>query len=305
VTLNGKQAVLMDAPPDKEDTAPFVTVAQILRGLGLSAPEILAQDAGRGFLLLEDLGDDTYTRVLARGGEEEMLYSLALETLIHLHQKFPVRDQVPEYTAEKMLSEATLLIDYFWPAIKGQPCPESERALFQGLWRNALTHAFAVPSSLVLRDYHVDNLIHLPDRDGVAACGLLDFQDAVIGPISYDLVSLFEDARRDVPLDMAKALMQRYFQAFPTVSTDAFGLSYAVMGVQRATKIIGIFTRLDRRDSKSGYLRHIPRTWSWLEGGLSHPMLRDLKVWYDLNFPPDLRTAPECLPGSQPAETEE
>ncbi|MDF1749375.1 MAG: phosphotransferase [Alphaproteobacteria bacterium] len=291
-----RRAVLMDAPPDKEDTRPFVTVAQILRDLGLSAPEILAQDAEQGFLLLEDLGDDTYTRVLARGGDEAMLYSLALETLIHLQQHFPVRDQVPDYTLEKMMSEASLLTDYFWPAMKGHPCPESEKALFQGLWRNALSHAFAVPSSLVLRDYHVDNLIHLPGRPGVAACGLLDFQDAVIGPISYDLVSLFEDARRDVPLDMAKSLMQRYFQAFPTVSKDALALSYAVLGVQRATKIIGIFTRLDRRDGKSGYLRHIPRTWRWLEGGLSHPMLRDLKAWYDVNFPPDMRIAPESQP---------
>lgn len=298
VRLSDRQAVLMDAPPDKEDTRPFVTVAQILRNLGLSAPEILAQDADQGFLLLEDLGDDTYTRVLARGGDEAALYALALETLIHLHQTFPVRDQVPPYTIDKMMSEATLLIDYFWPAIKGQPCPEAERVLFQGLWRNALDHAFAVPSSLVLRDYHVDNLIHLPDRDGVAACGLLDFQDAVIGPISYDLVSLFEDARRDVPLDMAKALMRRYFQAFPALPPDALALSYAVMGAQRATKIIGIFTRLDRRDSKPGYLRHIPRTWRWLDGGLSHPMLRDLKSWYDLHFPPDLRLAPDSQSGT-------
>ena len=275
-----------------------MTVAQILRDLGLSAPEILAQDADQGFLLLEDLGDDTYTRVLARGGDEAMLYALALETLIHLQQTFPVRDQVPDYTLDKMMSEASLLTDYFWPAMKGQPCPESEKALFQGLWRNALSHAFAVPSSLVLRDYHVDNLIHLPDRQGVAACGLLDFQDAVIGPISYDLVSLFEDARRDVPLDMAKSLMQRYFEAFPAVSKDALALSYAVLGVQRATKIIGIFTRLDRRDGKSGYLRHIPRTWRWLEGGLSHPMLRDLKAWYDVNFPADIRIAPENQPGT-------
>lgn len=292
VKLGDAGAVLMDAPPDKEDVRPFVAVARLLRGLGLSAPEILAEDPERGFLLLEDLGDDTYTRVLARGGDEYALYSLATDTLIHLQSRFAVQDQVPEYTKQKLLDEAALLIDWTWPAIKGAPCPEPERALFLGLWRNALDHAFAVPSSLVLRDYHVDNLVHLPDRDGVAACGLLDFQDAVIGPVTYDLVSLFEDARRDVDRSLAQRLMRRYLSAFPAMPRDAFALSYAVLGAQRATKIVGIFTRLDRRDGKSGYLRHIPRTWSWMEGGLTHPMLRDLKAWYDANFPPSQRRAP-------------
>ncbi|WP_420419084.1 aminoglycoside phosphotransferase family protein [Pacificispira sp.] len=292
VELGGRRAVLMDAPPDKEDVRPFVTVSKLLTAQGLSAPEILAEDPQNGFLLLEDLGDDTYTRVLARGGDEYELYSLATDTLIRLQRDFRSAAQVPDYSRDKLAAEADLLIDWFWPAVKGSPCPEPDRAVFRGLWQNALGHAFAVPSSLVLRDYHVDNLIHLPDRTAEAACGLLDFQDAVIGPVTYDLVSLFEDARRDVPHALANGLIRRYLNAFPAMPRDAFALSYAVMGVQRATKIVGIFTRLDRRDGKSGYLRHIPRTWGWLEGGLRHPMLRDLKEWYDMNFPSDLRRAP-------------
>lgn len=289
---NGNTAVLMDAPPDKEDIGPFVTVAEVLRGLGLSAPAILAQDATNGFLLLEDLGDDTYTRVLARGGEDYPLYELATDTLIHLHRRFRGAADIPDYTTELLLNEAALLIDWYWPAVKGAPCPEPERAMYLGLWRNALTHAHAVPSSLVLRDYHVDNLVHLPDREGVSACGLLDFQDAVIGPVTYDLVSLFEDARRDVDPLMASGLLRRYLSEMPTVERDAFALSYAVLGAQRAAKVIGIFTRLDRRDGKSKYLPHIPRCWRWLEGDLTHPMLRDLKAWFDAAFPPAQRIAP-------------
>lgn len=293
VRLDGRQAVLMDAPPEKEDTAPFVTVTGLLTDLGLSAPLLLASDPVKGFLLLEDLGDDTYTKVLARGGDEYELYRLATDTLIRLQRDFRPAEQVPDYTVDLLMREVELLIDWFWPAIKGEPCPDHEKALFQGLWRNALDHAFAVPSSLVLRDYHVDNLIHLPDRDGEAACGLLDYQDAVIGPVTYDLVSLFEDARRDVPHSLANGLMRHYLNAFPAMPRDAFSLSYAVLGVQRATKIVGIFTRLDRRDGKPAYLRHIPRTWRWLEGGLRHPMLHDLKNWYDMAFPEALRRAPD------------
>lgn len=293
VTLRGRSAVLMDAPPDKENVRPFITVDRLLRGLGLSAPVIRAEDVQQGFLLLEDLGDDTYTRVLAQGGNEYELYSLATGALVTLHAKFRPNGQVPDYTADLLMREAELLIDWYWPAIKGSACSEPDRALFTGLWRNALDHAYAVPSSLVLRDYHVDNMLHLPDRYGVQACGLLDFQDAVIGPVTYDLVSLFEDARRDVPPAMASDLIEQYLQQFPTIPRDAFALSYAILGVQRATKIIGIFTRLDRRDGKPGYLHHIPRVWRWLEGGLSHPMLHDLKHWYDTAFPPEQRIAPK------------
>ena len=300
VWLNDRRAVLMDTLPDREDTRRFVAVARLLTGLGLSAPQILAEDEARGFLLLEDLGDDTYTRALARGGDEYALYDLAVDTLTDLQRRFHPADQVPEYSHRKLLDEAALLIDWAWPALKGGSCPESERTLFLCLWRTALNHAFAVPSSLVLRDCHADNLIHLPDREGAAACGLLDFQDAVIGPVTYDLVSLLEDARRDIGRGLAQRLMQRYLSAFPAMSRDAFALSYAVMGAQRATKIIGLFTRLDRRDGKPGYLKHIPRTWARLEGGLTHPVLRDLRAWHDANFRSALRRAPAPMTAGTP-----
>lgn len=294
VRVNGTDAVLMDAPPDKEDVAPFVTVARSLQGLGLSAPRVLAEDRAKGFLLLEDLGDATYTRVLADGGDETALYALAIDTLIALHRRYDVEGgaAVPDYSAELLLNEATLFIDWYWPEIKGAPCPDQERDTFRALWRAALAE-LSGPKSLVLRDYHVDNLMHLPDREGVAACGLLDFQDAVIGSVAYDVVSLLEDARRDVPRDLAERMIARYLEAFPAIDAVEFRRAYAILGTQRATKIVGIFTRLYRRDGKPGYPKHVPRTWRWLAGGLDHPVMANLKEWYDAAFTAEERRAPE------------
>ena len=146
----------------------------------------------------------------------------------------------------------------------------------------------------MLRDYHVDNLMLLGGRDGVTACGLLDFQDAVIGPASYDLVSLLEDARRDVPQDLAARMIARYLGAFPSLDRDGFLASYAVMGAQRSAKIVGIFTRLDRRDGKPIYLEHIPRVWRWLESDLAHPVLVDLRSWFDREIPAVARVTPRA-----------
>lgn len=153
-----------------------------------------------------------------------------------------------------------------------------------------------MPTTLVLRDYHVDNMIWLPERPGAAACGLLDFQDARLGPVTYDLVSLFEDARRDVPPALTAGLLERYLGAFPELDREAFAASYAIMGAQRSAKILGIFTRLDRRDGKPGYLKHIPRVWRWLEGDLAHPALAGLRAWFERTLPPRARVIPE--PGS-------
>jgi len=291
----GERAVLMDAPPPKEDVRPFVAIARRLRALGFSAPAIMASDIAAGLLLLEDLGDATFTRTLADGGDEAALYTLATDVLIALHRRFDAASatDVPPYDDTRLLDEALLFVDWYLPAVRGAAVPDAIRQAYIDLWRAALPAARRSPPTLVLRDYHVDNLMVLDGRTGVGACGLLDFQDAVIGPAAYDVVSLLEDARRDVSPDLAARLLARYRDAFPDLDRADFETSYSVMGAQRSAKILGIFTRLDRRDGKPVYLEHIPRVWRWLEGDLRHPALASLRDWFDREAPAATRTAPQ------------
>lgn len=298
IRRDGDRAVLMDAPPDLEDVRPFISIARHLRGLGLSAPEILAEAPDRGLVLLEDFGDDTYTRLLAHGADEITLYELAVDVLIDLHGRpaeQAVPDSLPAYDDGRLLDEAQILVDFFLPAADGRPAPADLAGSYRDCWRALLPLARHVPDTLVLRDFHVDNLIRLPHRPGIAACGLLDFQDAVIGPVSYDLVSLMEDARRDIAGALIEKMRDRYLEAFPRLDRDAFDASCAILGAQRHCKVIGIFTRLCVRDGKSDYLKHIPRVWRLLERSLGHPALAPLKNWLDGAVPRDKRTVPACL----------
>jgi len=292
-----RRAVLMDAPPDREDVHPYLRVARILRAHGYSAPEIYAEDAAGGLLLIEDLGDDTFTRVLAakRPEQERILYTAAVDLLIDLHRRNPqsLTEGIPDYDDGRLNDEAVLLVDWYMPAVLGEPVPEKRRREYLELWTALYAVARAVPATLVLRDYHVDNLIWLPDRPGAANCGLLDFQDAVAGPVSYDLVSLLEDARRDIPPALVRDMCARYLAAFPALDADDFDASYAVMGAQRNAKIVGIFTRLARRDKKPAYLAHIPRVWRLLEGDLAHPALKPMADWLERFIPPELRRVPD------------
>ena len=291
----GRRAVLMDAPPPKEDVVPYLLVARTLRGLGLSAPEIYTEDRTHGFLLIEDFGDDTYTRLLGAGADENALYALAIDTMVALQQAVAARGlpSLPAYDEERLLTEAALLVDWYAPAVLGAPLPAEARADYLALWRALLPLAERPGPTLVLRDYHVDNLMLLPGRDGVRRCGLLDFQDAVIGPASYDFVSLLQDARRDVPAALRDAMTERYLAAFPDLDSEEFARSAAIMAAQRNCKIVGLFTRLWRRDDKPGYLAHIARVWRLLEQGLGEPVLRPLAAWLDCYLPPALRVAPQ------------
>jgi hypothetical protein len=288
---NGRRAVLMDAPPPQEDVAPYIAVSQILRRLGFSAPEVFAEDRAAGFLLIEDFGDDTYTRLLERGADEPALYTLAVDTLIELQRAVEARGSpdLPPYDAERLLAEAALLVDWYAPAALGEPLSDARRDEYLDLWRTLLPQAALPDDTLVLRDYHVDNLMLLPDRSGVQGCGLLDFQDAVCGPPSYDLVSLLEDARRDVPAELRRRMTERYLAAFPAVDRAAFLRSAAILAAQRNCKILGIFTRLWRRDGKPRYLVHLPRIWRLLEQELAHPALDPMARWLDRHLPRSAR----------------
>jgi N-acetylmuramate 1-kinase len=284
----GRRAVLMDAPPPHEDVAPYVTVAAMLRSFGLSAPEVFAEDRIGGFLLIEDFGDDTYTRLLERGADEPALYTLAVDTLIELQRTVAAQGaptQVPPYDAARLLAEAALLVEWYAPAALGARLPAAQHDEYLAAWRAVLPQAALPVDTLVLRDFHVDNLMLLSDRCGVQGCGLLDFQDAVRGPPSYDLVSLLEDARRDVSAELRRAMTERYFTAFPALEQSAFLRSAAIFAVQRNCKILGIFTRLWKRDGKPLYLAHLPRVWRLIEQDLGHPALAPVARWLDRWLP--------------------
>jgi len=194
---------------------------------------------------------------------------------------------MPPYDTERLLAEAALLVDWYRPLAAGL------RDEYLALWRELLPDTGVSPPTLVLRDYHVDNLMLLPDRPGVQGCGLLDFQDAVIGPPSYDLVSLLEDARRDVSASLRRAMTERYLAAFPELDRSDFLRATAILAAQRNCKILGIFTRLWKRDGKPQYLAHIPRVWRLLEEDLRHPALARVGCWLDRCLPPDSRCRPD------------
>lgn len=295
VSLNDRRAVLMDAPPPKEDTRPFIRVAKYLTQMGFSAPRIMAEDPERGFLLLEDMGDDTYTRVLADNGDARSLYALAIDTLIHLHEvsapsNIPIG--TPQYDMEALLKEVMLFVDWYLPAISGTPTSPAISASYESVWRNAFKDIADVTETLVLRDYHVDNLMWLPERNGTERCGLLDFQDAVIGSRAYDVMSLIEDARRDIPDLIREEMIGRYLDACPDVRAADLRRDIAILGAGRHAKVIGIFTRLSERDGKAQYLHHVSRVWRLLERDLMHPALGEVADWFKQHVPDDLRRIP-------------
>ncbi|MDD9877591.1 MAG: phosphotransferase, partial [Magnetovibrio sp.] len=293
-----REAVLMDAPPPQEDVRPFVRIARHLADLGFSAPEVLAEDVDQGFLLIEDLGDATYTRVLADAPDREHdLYALAIDVLIDLHGRAgAVPAGLPAYDMGRLLDEALLLTDWFVPAVTGREMDGAARESYLTAWQSALGPVAAAPPTLVLRDYHVDNLMWLPERPGPRACGVLDFQDAVAGPAAYDLMSLLEDARRDIAPALKRDMWARYTAAFPELAdgaaAQAFAAQFHILGAQRHAKVIGIFTRLAHRDAKPAYLVHIPRVWRLLESSLSHPALAPVAAWMDAHVPPETRIQP-------------
>lgn len=294
------RAMLMDAPPDKEDVRLYVTVARHLVSLGLSAPRIEAADEADGFVLIEDFGDATYTRLLDGGADPEPLYAMAVDVLAAMHGEPRATEvDVPPYDTPALLDEAALLADWYLPAMTGRATVPDVRAAWLDAWRIVFDAMPPARESLVLRDYHVDNLMLLDGRNGVAACGLLDFQDALIGPCAYDLVSLLEDARRDVTEELTRAMRVRYADAVPDVAGPAFDAWYTVLGAQRHAKVAGIFVRLCVRDGKPVYLPHIPRVMRLLAGALDREADRLAPVhrWFDAHLP-DL-SAP--LPDFDPA----
>jgi tRNA threonylcarbamoyl adenosine modification protein YjeE len=316
LVLPDRSAILMNSPrqPDgppirdgkpysalvhlAEDVMPFVAVAGALRERGLSAPAIYAFDLDRGFLILEDLGDRVFGTEVERGRPLAELWGPAVDVLAALALKGPpdllsieghAPYRLPSFDADAMLAEASLFIDWFWPALHGKETPSALEEEFRVLWRPLLAQAEKADLGWVLRDYHSPNLMWLPEREGIGRVGILDFQDALRGPLAYDLVSLLQDARLDLPEALERELLARYCAARAAqsqhFSSDQFVTLYATLGAQRNSKILGIFARLAKRDGKRGYLAHIPRVARYLERDLAHPSLRELRRFYAREFP--------------------
>ncbi|MGF1560891.1 MAG: aminoglycoside phosphotransferase family protein [Geminicoccaceae bacterium] len=285
------RAVLMDAPPPHEDIRPFVNVAGLLHAGGLSAPHIEAADAETGFVLLEDLGDDLFSGLINAGADPLPLYEAAVDVLAAL--KNAPATGLDAYDATRYSDEADLLPQWYAPAVLGEALPDEALADYRSLWLPILQHARIGAPVLVLRDYHVDNLIWLPDRAGAQRVGLLDFQDAVTGPCAYDLASLLEDARRDVDAAMADDMIARFATLTAMPDRQALQRACTVLAAQRHAKVIGIFTRLDRRDGKSHYLRHLPRLWRYMDAAIARePALEPLGRWLDRWLPRAVRVTP-------------
>ena len=322
--MNGRSALLMDQPQQAEaptagpDASPearralgynalarlagadcgrYVATARYLKSRGLAAPEILAADVAQGFLVLEDLGDDLYTDVIAKGGDERVMYQAAIEALARLHAQpappvLPADKPLFAYDETALLAEVELLTEWFLPlALKRQAGADlagEHRALWQGVLQD-----FDGSRVFVHRDYHAQNLLWRSDQTGLSRVGIVDFQDALAGSPAYDVVSLLEDARRDVAPALAHAMTEAYIAASRDegVALDPahFRLTAAVLAAQRNAKIIGIFARLFKRDNKPRYLAHLPRVWRYMEGDLQHPALAKLRTWYDRHIPKEAR----------------
>jgi len=274
LSLDGKTLILMDAPPQKgEDVTRFVNITSILRSAGLSAPRIDGEDATHGFLLIEDLGDDLFARLIAADKScETALYEAAIDVLLHLHNVQP--PDLARFDARFMTDVACLSFDWYQRGALGSVDAEA-RAAFEMAMHAALEPLDSETPVLVQRDYHAENLIWLPERTGVKRVGLLDYQDAMLGHPAYDLVSVLQDARRDVSRDVQSSMVERYI-AGADVNPDKFHDAYALLGLQRNLRILGVFARLSLARGKSHYIDLIPRVWTHVETGLSHPVAADI-----------------------------
>jgi len=285
---SGEKCLLMDASRT-QDVRPFVSVANYLRNAGYSAPKIIAVDFSSNLLLCEDLGDDLIGTLGNQGHNLTPLYETAVDLLVDLQSHEP--PPVPVYDTKHLLEEAMHFLVWYMPIVLGRAPSEDMYTEFEKIWDSMFSKCCLDDRVLVLRDYHSENLMWLPDRVGLASIGLLDFQDAMIGARAYDLMSLLQDARRDVDPTLEEALISRYLVTVG-VDSECFHRSYAILGAQRNTKIIGIFARLARRDQKLRYLDMIPRVWRLLERNLKHPELQNAREWFDRHCPAAIRVIP-------------
>jgi aminoglycoside/choline kinase family phosphotransferase len=288
-----RPALLMDAPPPQEDVRPFLSVGAHLAAIGVSAPEVIAADAGQGFVLLEDLGLQSMALALDAGADPLPLYLAAAEALAALHAA-PPPVHLPAWDAARMgETAAATFLQWWWPEVFGAAPAPDIAGEFQAAMARMLT-PFAA-EGFVHRDFFPANLMPLPARTAPRHVGIIDFQDAARGHSAYDLVSLVEDARRDVAPAVRDAVVARYLALRPDVNPAEFRAAMAVQAAQRHLRVAALWTRLARRDGKWHYLRHGPRCWALLERALTHEATAPLRAFLDTHVPSRLRANPASL----------
>lgn len=305
--------ILMDCPPGKENLQLFVKVGNWLRSQGFSAPEIFKFDPRLGLAIIEDFGRDKFSTILCGESDlseeldPEYLYNKAVDVLVKINSIIPQEGLFPYYDDEIYIREVMKFTKWYVPTLNGKILEDYQIENFRIIWKqHLLPLTRLIPATVVLRDYHVENLLWLGRQDsrGIENVGIIDFQDALLGSTAYDLVSLLEDARIDVPQELAHKMITKYLTARPEINRKEFLAAYAVLGVQRNLKIIGIFTKKAVKDKDSRYLQYLPRIWRYLEASLKHPLLVPMRKWLDEVIPANMRASAsnnftkEKLPGT-------
>ena len=289
-----REAVLMDAPPAHEDVRPYLAIGDGLARAGLSVPQVLAADPAAGLVLLEDFGDALFPAVLA-SEPLELLYDGAVDALSVL-ARVPAGGELPRWGGAEMAATAgATFLDWWWPAVFGSEPLAAIRAGFFEAMAAMLAPLAEQPAGLVHRDYFAGNLFWLPHRAEAGRVGIIDFQDAALGSPAYDLVSLVQDARRDLPAELATRAIARTLAARPELDRGAFEAAFAVCAAQRHLRVACLWVRLARRDGKPGYLQHGPRCWALLERALAHPAAAPLADFLDRHVPHGLRRNPAAV----------
>ena len=289
-----KEFIFFSSPKLKENNTGYIKISKLFFKIGLSVPKIIDYDKKKGLFLIEDFGNNTYSKYLRNGFSEYKLYDLAVENLMYLQKKscFFLKKN-PKYTNEKFIDEIKLFLLWYWPAIFKKKPKILIINSFLKIWKELLKPVLRGKKVIVHRDFHIDNLFFLKDRIGIQKCGLIDFQDAVVGPRAYDLVSLLEDARRDVNKRIYNQIYTKFENTLNKNDKKRFKKEYQILAANRHIKVIGIFTRLFMRDGKKKYLKHIPRVWRLLEKNLESTNLLSLKLWFDEYFPKKYRIKPK------------
>lgn len=292
VEKNGKTAVLMDARPPLEDTAVFETMQKKLATMGLTVPDVYAMDHKHGLVLMEDFGDERYFELITGKKEgTQKLYNLAIDVLVHKFFADPALalNESVAYSDEYWLFRVEQFLIHYMPHVLGRTATEGEREDFLGLFHDAISTAHHFDPVLLHGDYGAQNLYYMPEREGVKALGLIDFQDMtdargnMMGSPAFDLVFLLQDVRIDLPVGLEDAMQKRFIEKTGIADAKLFAGEYATIGTAQAVKCLGLFARLGHGQGRAEYLDFIPYCWRNLENNLRHPALADIKKWFEKN----------------------